>query len=564
MNETNDTTERNAREEDGEQNDRLSGGPEPIVTDEQAPEVYIALPEPDRVIPLGTWYCEFCGTGQPEADARVFDDFDSDADSHPDDLRWGFDADGNLRDAGYKECPGCDRNGPYSHVGNIGDREVEIAIAALNGSFTPVTGVEHDGTDALWDDIRDYVSNHWLTDETWYYDLLTAWALSTWLRPNLRSSAHLVVKGVTNSGKSILLETLERVSYRGNREGDTTRATMFRHIDVYGSTYFIPELHHLPPDARRGIESVIRNGQRRGEGIGRSRQNPATGGYMPENFEPFSHVAVATKFDVPDDIKNRSIVVRSRQADRRPTELPPTHWTYRDERAESIRNRAVAFRWSVLRSDRWDAAFEWADQQCRERGITGRTMEKVRPMWAVARLFGRAEEFASVVSKIVGRDERADADTTDATVVLALRDAVIEELADADPVLGIGDVWSTLAVPQESVRRRFNEVADEDVSAQKFAHYIDRIEVDRVNRSGTKHIRDDALPQKVAHFCERFGFAFAEKLPPASLVTELDDADDGECAECGERGELRFTRTLGGGTVCIECATAEQTDPESA
>lgn len=559
---TNETTDtkRNEREENG----RPTGPPEPVVRDERAPEVYIALPEADRTVRLGTLYCERCGCGQAEADRRVFDDFDSDADGHPDGLRWGFDPDGNLRDAGHKECPGCERHGPFSHVGNIGDGEIEVAMAALNGSFTPVTGVEHDGTNALWGDVREYISDHWLTDESWYYDLLTAWTLSTWVRPNLRSSAHLVVKGVTNSGKSILLETLERVAYRGNREGDTTRATMFRHIDVYGSTYFIPELHHLPADARRGIEAVIRNGQRRGEGIGRSRQNPTTGGYLPEKFEPFSHVAVATKFDVPDDIKNRSIVVRSRQADRRPTELPPTHWTYNDERAENIRNRAVAFRWSVLRSDRWDAAFEFADEQCRGRGITGRTMEKIRPMWAVARLFGRADEFEHVASKIVARDEQADADTTDATVVLALRDAVVDELTDADPVLGTGDVWSTLAVPQESVRRRFNDIADEEVSPQKFAHYIDRVEVERVNRSGVKHIRDDALPEKLQHYCERFGFAFAEQLPHASLMTELDDADDGDCPDCGERGELRFTRTLGGGTVCIECASAEQTDTESA
>ena len=512
----------------------FSGPAEPVVTEEG--DRYILRPDKsnDRInwetFRLGEWECQRCGSTQ----------------------YLGLDRNGDLQEP--HECPGCERQGPFIHDGELSDAEIEMTMQAgqqPDSTWFAPSEVCEERHCKLWDDIRAYLKQHWATDDDTNYDLLTAWAMSTWFRPNLDFSSHLMLGGRTTGGKTTLLNTLARVGYRTIVSADATSSSMFRMVDEYNITYLVSEYHGLEQESQRMLDNVIRAGQKRNEIVTRSEQGP-TGGYVPKSFNPFTHAAVASQYTPDDDIVNRCIQIHSSAPDE------PMPLGYDEETAKDIRNRMLYERWRLHDSEEWDEAFEQAVAYCDEHDITHRTREKVVSLLTVAILWDKQDAFESAIDLITEDDAEAAAQSDDANITLAIRDLANENIEDSSPVLGKDeDIWSEMKIYNSDITRLFNDLTGRDVSPRWMSHRVRNLgfNMDR-DRDGS-HIRDDNLKERLERLCDTYGFDLYETVPEGRIIREMPGEDwfEGVCDECGEKKTMRFKHT-DGYTMCVECGSS--------
>jgi hypothetical protein len=510
-----------------------SGPAEPIVTPEG--DRYILRPCEDNpheawnVYRLGEWRCQRCETTQ----------------------YLGLDRNGDLQEP--HECPGCERQGPFVHVGELSDSGIEMTMQAgqrPDSTWFAPSEVCEERHDELWGDIRAYIEQHWATDDDTNYDLLTAWAMSTWFRPNLDFSSHLYLSGRTTGGKTTLLNTLARVSYRTIVSADATPSSMFRMVDSYNITYLVSEYHGLEQESQRMLDNVIRAGQKRNEVVTRSEQGP-TGGYMPKSFNPFTHAAVASQYEPDDDIVNRCIQIHSSSPDE------STPLGFDEGPARDIRNRMLHERWRLHDSEEWDAAFEEAVAYCEENGISHRTREKVVSLLTVAILWNKQDEFEDAIDLITEDDQEAAAQSEDANITLAIRDLANEKIEDGGTVLGKDDdFWSEMKIYNTDITRLFNDLTGRGVDPRWISHRVRNLGFEMERDRDGSHIHDDDLKDRLEHLCDEYGFDLYETVPEGRIVREMPGEDwfEGICDECGEKDTMRFKHT-DGYTMCVECGT---------
>ena len=515
----------------------FSGPPEPVLPEDgETPKLLIPTGKGAgqlESIRLGTWVCERCGRT----------------------VELGLDRNGELTEP--VECEGCDRQGPFKHKGELPDEEIEAGMQA-GREWVPITGLNDDHVDdrsQLWDDVRDYISTYWKAGDDEYYDLLTAWSMSTWFRPNLRASTHLMTLGKTKAGKTRLLNTLSRVCYRARVTASATPSSMFRHIDAYNMTYFVSEYHGLGSDLQRELDNVIRAGQKRDEYVTRSEQS-ASGGYRPKSFNPFTHAAVASQYVPDDDIQNRCIQVQAKSADGHVPSLPREMY---DTDSKEIRKQLLYERFRLIESDEWQDAFDEAREYCDTHGIYNRTREKVMSLLTVAIIFDRKESFEGVVDLLVEDDRDAEADSQDALLIRAVQTLAVEQIEDGGPVLGADDdVWSDVQIPVKDIARQYNNMTGEDRNSSWVGQLLSRLDLGREHTRDGRVVSDDDLKQKLQDYCDEFNIDLYDTLDHHSLVREMpaDDVYTGKCSECGEdRVTIRF-KHVDGFHLCEACGTA--------
>lgn len=515
--------------------------PEPVVREnddgERITEVYhihedttrAERPTYPKPVELGTWECQRCGAEQTLPITN-----------------------GELQEP--HECQGCERQGPFTHAELTG-AEVNVALAAHTGVWRPPSTVNDAGYADLWGDVREYLRDHWDAAEPEVYDGLTAYALSTWVRENLTFVPHLMLMGKTTGGKTRLLNTLARVSYRAVVTASATPASMFRLIEDYNVTYYISEYHGLEYDARRELDAVVRAGQKRGEVI--NRAEPTSDGYKPKVFDPFAHVAIATQFTPDDDIVNRCIQVRSSPANR---DMPAVH---DEDRARDLRDRLLYARFRLLHSDEWAAAEADAYAYLAKRNITGRTREKLLGLLTVAHIWDRVDAIGPFVDAVVQQDREAAADSEDALVVEAIRDLAFEEIGKT-AVIGDADPFAAVDISLTDIADRYEDMTGTEKSASWVGHVRSRLGLEKARKRDGTVISDPDLGPKLRQLCEEHNLGW-ERLDSHRVVEELDEDEAGyraECSECGNLAAMTHRHVDEGHHMCERCAADwEDADP---
>jgi hypothetical protein len=355
--------------------------------------------------------------------------------------------------------------------------------------------------------------------------------------------------GKTTGGKTRLLNTLSRVSYRAMVAASASPASMYRLIDAYNVSYYISEYHGLHPDTRRELDNVVRAGQKRGEKV--TRAEPTASGHEPMTFDPFTHVAVATQYEPDDDIVNRCIQVRSSTADR---DMPATH---DEKRACDLRDRLLYARYRLLDADEWDRAEAAAYDHLADRNITGRTREKLLGLLTVAHVWDRVDEFSPFVDIVVEQDREAAADSEDALVVEAIRDLAFEHVGDT-AVLGDGDPFAAVEIPLSDIADRYEDMTGTEKEPAWVGHVRSRLDLEKARKRDGTVISDPDLGPKLQDLCKDLNLEW-DPLEAHRAVGELPDDDKGKaaagCSECG-RDRLLTHRYIGGhgGRVCEQCA----------
>jgi hypothetical protein len=330
----------------GSEEIRFSGPPEPVKTDGERIEIFYPNEDNREIqsVQLGTWKCQRCG---------------STVENPPEN--------GTIEPP--QECPGCERRGPFKHKALSEHPDISPSTFSDPEWYTP-SGVSDERYAELWSDVRDWIQTYWATSDEYLYDGLTAFVISTWLRPNQRFLSHLLVLGKHETGKTRLLNTLARVAYRGLVPVDFTPAAMYRMVDAYNITLLLSEYHDLKEDRRDETNSIIKGSQKRGENVIRA-EKVTDSGFEPMSFDIFTHVGIGAQFEPPDDIISRAIQIQTEPADR---DIP----TWFDEgEATEIRNRLLYARFRLLNSSEWDAAETEALRWLNQQGIDGRLREKL-------------------------------------------------------------------------------------------------------------------------------------------------------------------------------------------
>lgn len=510
---------------DGELN--FSGPPEPVVKDGK-PTVFIpngrveSGSPPAKVVPLGRFVCQRCGRSQ----------------------------DMPLTDAGFQEpheCPGCDRQGPFDHA-EIPMETAEEMLDALDLIGHEVTGVEDTRIDSLWGDVREYISTYWKAKDENYYDVMTAWVIGTWLRPNQEFGTHLLTMGPTTAGKTRMLKTLARLSYRGVVMVTATEAALRRAVDKHDITPFISEYHDINHEVQRQIDALIKGGQKREE-IALVSEESRGGGYDAARFELFSNVGIASQYDPADDIINRTVQIQAKKSASAPA-------MFRGSDDEDIRNRLLFTRFQYLDSPEWDAAFEDALDWCIGNDISARTREKVVSLFTVAHLFDREDDFIDVIEWMDEMDADAAADSTDANLVASIRNLANRELASGGAVIGKDeDLWADLSLPYSDIVEHYNRRSGEDRTASWLGHRISNLGLGTEKKWDGTYVSDPDLKEKLADYCDAYNLDLTNADEIERPVRELppDDHFTGTCSECGERGDIRF-KHIEGHFICTDCA----------
>ena len=451
--------------DDGSQTDvNLTGPAEPVVRNDGTIE--ILLPSQGQSVTLGVWE-HSCGTGveNPPQNGEV---------NPP------------------NECPGCDKQGSWEHKGDLSPAQVQAALRA-GDMWYPPGHVAQERYNDLWGDVRAFIRDYWDAKEAEIYDGLTAYALSTWVRPNLEFVPHLMLMGKTTGGKTRLLNTLARVSYRAVVAASATPASMFRMIDAYDVSYFVSEYHGLGPDEQRELDNVVRAGQKEGEIVTRAEQSHT--GFEPKVFDPFSHIAIATQYTPDDDIVNRCIQVRSSPENR---DMPAT---FDDARAKAIRNRLLYARFRLLNSKEWEEAEHRAFAYLETNNITGRTREKLLSLITVAILWDKLDAFEPFINAVCEHDKEAVANSEDARFVQVLRDLALEEIEEMT-ILTDGDPFAAVTVPYTDVVDRYEAVSGVEKSASWVGHIRDRLDFEKERKRDGTVIQDTELGSKLQQLCE--------------------------------------------------------------
>ena len=508
----------------------LSGPTEPIVTTDDHGDDVVKLLEPRSdgaasVIELGSWVCELCQT------RNTIDEGDP---TNPP-----------------SECKGCERQGPFYHRGEPEDWDddspsvVDLAVRAKKMWYPP-SSISDDNYDELWSDVREYIRDHWDAgdddDADAIYDGLTAYALSTWVRENLTFLPHLMLRGHTTGGKTRLLNTLARVSYRAIVSASATPASMYRLVDSYNASYFISEYHGLDRDSRLELDNIVRAGQKKGEVV--TRAEPSQNGYEPMVYDPFTHAAIATQYEPKDDIVNRCIQVKSSTSTR---DMPAVH----DEtQAESIRNRLLYARYRLLHSDEWERAEVEAYEYLADRDITGRTREKLLSGVTMAILWDCLDSFGAFVDLIAEQDQIASAESEDALFVEAVKDLAFDKIGSRTDV--DGDPFAAITIPYSEITDRYEEITGVEKNASWAGHIVKRLGFEKARKRNGTVIEDPDLGDKLRSKCEHFNLDW-ERLD-GDRVVEVDDGHKATCPDCGEKVWLEFRDTVTQEPLCTDCA----------
>lgn len=453
---------------------------------------------------------------------------------------------GNIQEP--HECPGCERQGPFHHAG-LGDYPDLSPAKFANPEWYTPSNYSSDRYDELWNDVREWIRTYWATPDESLYQGLTAFAISTWLRPNQRFLSHLLIIGKHETGKTRLLNTLARVSYRGLVPVDYSPAAMYRMIDAYGVSLFLSEYHDLKDDKRDETNSIIKGSQKRGENVIRA-EKVADRGFEPVSFDIFTHVGIGAQFEPPDDIISRAIQVQTEPADR---DIPP--W-FDEQDATDIRNRLLYARFRLLESDAWEQAETEALRWLNEQGIEGRLREKLLSLVTVAELWDARDDIEPFVESMVEKDKKAKGESEDALFIQAVRDLAYEEVGQQGTLDPDADPWDGLTVPLSDVRDRFNKMTGRDVTSRYITEIRKRLGLEKARHADGTVIKDGDLREKLKKLCEENNLDWEEHSGYHKEIRELDDGEQyrTKCPLCDSSERMTHKHVVEGHLMCSECA----------
>ena len=112
--------------------------------------------------------------------------------------------------------------------------------------------------EAVAEKMRAYLGSHIVFGGKNDVELVIAFIVSTYLFTAFEYAPRLLISGVTNSGKSTLMDVLRELCYRANFAADTTEASLFRVIDECQVTAILDEFQDYSKPAQADIKKILK------------------------------------------------------------------------------------------------------------------------------------------------------------------------------------------------------------------------------------------------------------------------------------------------------------------
>jgi putative DNA primase/helicase len=207
-------------------------------------------------------------------------------------------------------------------------------------------------------------------------DAVTLWCLHTWCYESFAVSPRLCLYSPTRGcGKTTLLGTASKLVRRPKFAGSITPAALFRAVEMLKPTLLVDELGKFL-ERNSELHALLNEGHGRGVNVLRVVGD----GLELREFAVFAPVAFGTLGRAPDDLEDRSIVVRLQRKRADDSVVP-----FRDDKAEHLERLArMAARWT---EDNVQAIAEAADE-AQTPGLGNRTADNWRPLFAIAAVLG--------------------------------------------------------------------------------------------------------------------------------------------------------------------------------
>jgi putative DNA primase/helicase len=207
-------------------------------------------------------------------------------------------------------------------------------------------------------------------------DAVALWCLHTWCVDAFAVTPRLCLYSATKGcGKTTLLGVVAKLTKRPKFAGSITPAALFRVVELLRPTLIVDELGKFLE--RNGELHLLLN---EGHGRGLNVVRLVGDAHEPREFAVFAPVAFGTLGRVPDDLEDRSIVVRL-QRKRAGDSVTP----FREDKAEHLERLArMCARWTENNAE---AIVEAADEVATP-GLANRTADNWRPLFAIAAVLG--------------------------------------------------------------------------------------------------------------------------------------------------------------------------------
>jgi hypothetical protein len=273
------------------------------------------------------------------------------------------------------------------------------------------------------------------------YDFLVLWSIGTYFFHLFPAYPYIYVGGIKQTGKTKLLNILERICFNAKNSIDLTGSALFRNVEVFRSTLLIDEADILDnPERRQEIRKLLWGGYKRGSLV--DRTNPNT--LQPEWFEVYSPKAIANIKGVEDVLEDRCIVLimkRGKRKDIINKEVPLEASVWQE-----LRDKLYTFYLSYFGEiSEHNALYEGGKGGALEK-LSGRELELWKPILTLALFFERYIDglYEKMVDFAVRKSEEKLTENVTETAEYILA-TTLTELVKADDYYRVKDIRELMA-----------------------------------------------------------------------------------------------------------------------
>ncbi len=158
----------------------------------------------------------------------------------------------------------------------------------------------------FFDTIKKTAQKYFYLSEDTDYDLITAWIISTYFHRLFFSFPFLHLKAPKGSGKSQVLGFLERLCFNAIKARPTV-ASMGDIVTSLRCTFLIDQADSLHNENNYEIREILTDSYKKDGG--KRRVLDMKNGRKQLEFETFSPKAFASTIELPEDLKDRCILI---------------------------------------------------------------------------------------------------------------------------------------------------------------------------------------------------------------------------------------------------------------
>lgn len=276
----------------------------------------------------------------------------------------------------------------------------------------PPPSTPYESDTQLYNNVKDYIYRHLDLPHPDGYDILTAFAMKTWIEEFFDFTPYIGFFGRQETGKSRGLEVLRELCFRAWHTTGITTATLFRLTEKLQPTLLLDESEFLTGDEQKNLIGLLNAGQRRGVMIPRMKEDLSDFDF----FNVYGSKALSGTRRLKSTTESRMISFTMTK------NIRPVPRTIDTNEGAKLRSQLLAWRFSKIAEhiDHLKATTEYPELK----PFSGRNFELFYPLYHVATTEARVNilSFALELQNTKLAAEKTELSSTIFEAILKLKD----------------------------------------------------------------------------------------------------------------------------------------------